>query len=138
MMLWMNRLLDFLLWLGLCLMLATGLILNYRLPPGSRGGAGLTILGWSRHDWGDLHMWLGYAVCVMVVLHLVLHWRWLWRCAAPRWQWTVIVGLLAGILLAVSAWVLPVERSGEGDHEGPGRGMGRGQGTGWRSQNPGH
>lgn len=131
--LWMNRVLDFLLWLAFCLMLATGFILRFRLPPGSQGGRGLAVLGLDRHDWGDLHTWLGYAVCVMVVTHLALHWCWLWRCAVPRWKWPVIVGLLAGILLAVSAWVLPVERSDEGDRGGPGRGMGRGQGAGWRS-----
>jgi len=36
--LWTNRILDFLLWIGFCLMLATGFIIRYRLPPGSRGG----------------------------------------------------------------------------------------------------
>lgn len=130
--LWLNRVLDFLLWLAFCLMLATGLIVRYRLPPRSRGGAGLAIWGWSRHDWGDLHTWLGYAVCVMVVLHLVLHWQWLCRCLVPRWKWPVVVGLLAGVLLALSAWVLPVERSGEGD-QGQARGMGNGQGAVRRS-----
>jgi len=132
--LWMNRVLDFLLWVAFCLMLATGFILRYRLPPGSRGGAGLSIWGWSRHDWGDLHTWLGYAVCLMVVLHLALHWRWLWRAAVPRWKWPVVVGLLAGILLALGAWVLPVERSGGGNHTNKGRGMAQGLGGDWRSE----
>ena len=128
--LWLNRVLDFLLWVFLCLMLATGLIMRYRLPPGSRGGAGLSMGSWSRHDWGDLHAWLGFADCLMVVLHLALNWRWLWHCAVPRWRWSVVVGLLAGILLALSAWVLPVERADGNNHRGEGRGQGLGGGWG--------
>lgn len=114
--LWTNRILDFLLWIGICLMLATGFIIRYRLPPGSRGGQGLGIWGWNRHDWGDLHTWLAYTVCGFVVLHLALHWNWLMRTAWPKVRWPVIAGLLAGALLAASAWVLPVEKTRGGGH----------------------
>jgi hypothetical protein len=129
--LWLNRIVDFLLWITICLMLATGFILRYRLPPGSRGGRGLSIWDWGRHDWGDLHTWLAYTVCVMVVIHLVLHWRWLWGTAFPRWKWPMVVGLLAGILLALSAWILPVERSDDDEHDG-----GQGRRQGWQRNEP--
>lgn len=125
--LWFNRIVDFLLWIGICLMLSTGFILRYRLPPSSRGGRGLSIWDWGRHDWGDLHTWLAYTVCALVVIHLILHWRWLWSTAFPRWKWPMLAGLLAGVLLALAAWVLPVERSD--DDEGR-SGQGRGQGWG--------
>lgn len=125
---WMNRILDFLLWISICLMLSTGFILRYRLPPGSRGGGGLAIWEWSRHDWGDLHAWFAYAVCIMVVLHLVLHWRWLWYTAVSRMKWPVIAGLLMGLALALAAWFLPVERSARGEHAGAGHGQGYGAG----------
>ena len=124
--LWLNRIVDFLLWIALCLMLATGFILRYRLPPGSRGGRGLTIWDWSRHDWGDLHTWLAYAVFALVAVHLILHWKWLMSCAWPRVKWPVLAGLLAGILLALSAWILPVERSAD-EAYGGGRGFGYGK-----------
>jgi hypothetical protein len=107
--LWWNRIVDFLLWIAICLMLATGFIIRYRLPPGSRGGGhGQSIWGWSRHDWGDAHAWLGYAVCALVVLHLALHWKWLMCTAWPRAYWPVIAGLVLGALLVLSAWILPV------------------------------
>lgn len=124
--LWCNRVVDFLLWIGICLMLSTGFILRYRLPPGSRGGRGLEIWGWTRHDWGDLHTWLAYTVIALVILHLVLHWRWLWCNAFPRWKWPMLAGLFAGMLLALSAWVLPVERNtnDEGERGGYGRRQG--------------
>jgi len=126
--LWLNRIVDFLLWISICLMLFTGFIMRYRLPPGSRGGSGLSIWDWTRHDWGDLHTWSAYIVGVLVIIHLILHWQWLMRSAWPRIKWPVLAGLLAGILLAASAWILPVEKSDNDQHrERQGAGMGYGQ-----------
>jgi len=81
---------------------ATGAIMRWVLPPGTGGrhaqGAGLgrgwrggrgaldstdpeagpikTLLGWGRHDWGDLHFWLAVSLVVVIVVHIVLHWSW--------------------------------------------------------------
>lgn len=107
--LWWNRIVDFLLWITICLMLATGFVIRYRLPPGSRGGHGLSAWGMGRHDWGDLHAWLGYGVIGLVILHLALHWDWLMRAAWPRVKWPVVAGLIAGIVLVLAAWFVPVE-----------------------------
>lgn len=46
---------------------------------GGRGGGSIatgTFL-WSRDTWLDLHNWVGVALVVIVVLHLVLHRRWI-------------------------------------------------------------
>jgi hypothetical protein len=59
---------------------ATGLMIHYILPPRSGGagrGAGLTLWGWNRHDWGDLHLYLGFALLALLVVHVTLHWHWL-------------------------------------------------------------
>jgi hypothetical protein len=127
---WLNRILDLALWVAFALLLATGLVLRCRLPPGSRGGSGLSIWGWSRHDWGDLHLWLAYVTCVLVLLHLALHWRWLWQILRSRWRWPVLVSLLVGIALVAGVWLLPVEHVGGGEHASELRGQG--QGRGWR------
>jgi hypothetical protein len=71
-----------LLMLGL---LTTGLIIWFVLPPGSggrHGGAGLTLWGLGRHDWGDVHAWMALTLCVLVVLHVILHWS--WACSTVR------------------------------------------------------
>jgi len=65
----------------------TGLVELMFLPPGTGGrGRGaepaVTVLGMGRHDWGDIHNVAGVAFLAVVVLHLVLHWRWI-RCL-PR------------------------------------------------------
>ena len=112
----MDRILNFLLWLSLCLMAATGCLLAYRLPPGSRGGGGLTAWGWSRHDWGDLHLWNSYVFLVLVILHLALHWRWMWHVAGGRFRILFLAGLIGGALVVPSAWLIPVKRDAKGGH----------------------
>jgi hypothetical protein len=105
--LWLN-VLAFVNFLALA---ATGAIMRWVLPPGSGGGQGggeglargwrggrsaldlsspdgsriRSLLGWKRHDWGDLHFWLAVALVTIIILHLALHWSWV-RCnILPRW-----------------------------------------------------
>ena len=109
------RVLNALLWLVFCGMAGTGLLLAFRLPPGSRGGAGLTAMGWGRHDWGDVHTWLSYAFLALITAHLALHWRWLWQVAAKKHAWPLVVGIGAGLLLMLWLAFQPVEkRAGQG------------------------
>jgi len=53
----------------------TGLMLAFVLPPAHGRGHDL-LWGWTRHDWGDLHLCLGLTVVGLVVVHLALHWTW--------------------------------------------------------------
>ena len=60
------------------------LIMKYILPPGCgsrhRGwgeGEPLTFLGLGRHDWGDVHWVLALILLSMLVVHLLLHWKWI-------------------------------------------------------------
>lgn len=113
------RICNAMLWLVFCAMAGTGLLLAYRLPPGSRGGRGLSALGWGRHDWGDLHTWISYAFLALILVHMALHWRWFWQIAAKRRSWPLLAGLGAGILLMLAIFLLPV--TNDRADEGPGR-----------------
>jgi hypothetical protein len=77
--------LDFVvLWLML-LMLATGLLIRYVLPPGSGGrggGHGLLLWGLDRHAWGGLHFWASLLLLLLLLLHVALHWTWV--CGVVR------------------------------------------------------
>ncbi len=55
---------------------ATGIILRFILPPGS-GRQGLTLLGLSRHEWGDIHFYAAAFFLAVVFIHLVVHWKWI-------------------------------------------------------------
>ncbi|MFU8892391.1 MAG: DUF4405 domain-containing protein [Luteolibacter sp.] len=110
---WIPRIGNLLLWLLFCIMSGTGLLLAYRLPPGSRGGHGLSALGWTRHDWGDLHQWISFAFLAMVFVHMVLHWRWFWQVACRKRAWPLLAGIVAGLVLLVGILCLPVKRKAD-------------------------
>ena len=50
---------------------STGLLLHFMLPPGS--GWSATILGMSRHEWGEIHFWIAVSFFSILMVHLVLH-----------------------------------------------------------------
>lgn len=102
------RCLNFLLWMSFCAMSGTGLLLSFRLPPGSRGGRGLSALGWDRHAWGDLHTWISYAFILGILVHLALHWRWLWQIAARKRGWPIWIGIGSGLVLMLLLVFQPV------------------------------
>jgi hypothetical protein len=55
--------------------ITTGILIRYILPSGS----GHTLVwGLGRHDWGGLHFWLASGAVALALLHLILHWQWIW------------------------------------------------------------
>jgi len=109
---------------------ATGLGLKFRLPEGGgrnpaihEAAPGLseaaveraagpeaaepTWLGLSEESIEDIHFYLAVTLLALIVLHLVLHGRWLWvacKGREPKWQRArgVIFVVLAGLLLALA------------------------------------
>jgi len=79
-------------------MLGTGLLLAFRLVPGSMGGRGLTLWGYDRHQWGDLHSWMSYGFVLLLLVHLGLHWKWLVKIASQSHSWRLWAGLSLGLL----------------------------------------
>ncbi|MDX2200994.1 MAG: DUF4405 domain-containing protein [Phycisphaerae bacterium] len=56
------------------MMLASGYVLWFVLPPGSnRSHVVWTV---SRHDWGEIHGYAGVALAFVAMVHISLHWRW--------------------------------------------------------------
>ncbi len=83
-----NFIVDLVGFLALLGLVATGSIIHWVLPPGTSGlgrelhsGQGREhireLLGMSRHDWGEIHLWLGIIFIVLMLVHLVLHWNWI-------------------------------------------------------------
>jgi len=69
--------------LGLC-QAVSGFALWLALPSGQgyQGGRGAeldasTFLSWTRHNWIDLHDWTAVALLAMLIIHLILHWKWI-------------------------------------------------------------
>lgn len=79
-----NYIVDLIIFLLALFEVVSGFVLWLVLPRGRgyMGGRGeelvteVTFL-WSRDTWLDLHNWVAVALLVIVVIHLILHWRWI-------------------------------------------------------------
>ena len=93
-------------------MLATGFILRFPLPPGTQRSH--MLWGLSRHDWGAVHTWLSFGLIIVLLVHVILHWPWIFGILRNRFGSGSRTGSLdknaqrrAGILtLAVLAAIL--------------------------------
>lgn len=72
---WLNLLIDGVTAVVVIGLAWTGLLMEYVLPAGS-GRRGLSLWGWDRHEWGELHLYLALGAIALVVIHIALHWRW--------------------------------------------------------------
>ena len=65
----------------------SGFVLWLGFPSGGGGGGRggglgeLTFWELSKHTWIDIHDWVAVALVVLVLVHVVLHWKWIVRMA---------------------------------------------------------
>lgn len=91
-----NYLLDMVIGLAFLLAAGTGVAFLFLGEGGYQGGRNaayaVTLLGLSRHTWTDLHTWASLVMIAGVVVHFILHWKWIvcvtrqWFPARPRHQ----------------------------------------------------
>jgi hypothetical protein len=116
------RILNLVLWLSFCAMAGTGLLLAFRLTPCPRGGRGLEALGFVRHQWGDFHTWISYVFIALILIHLAMHWRWLWQVASGKRRSPLLIGLTTGLLLFLLIVFVPVRHPGHAHPDRPAAG----------------
>jgi hypothetical protein len=81
-----NIIVDFLAFVGLVGVAATGAIIRWGLPPGSESQQfrlgrvvqvkvqGDTLLGLDRANWSEIHFWLAAAFVCVLAFHFILNW----------------------------------------------------------------
>lgn len=61
----------------------SGFIMWFVLPHGnggSRGTASTAVFwGLEKNTWITLHDWTAVALLVVVIIHISIHWKWIWR-----------------------------------------------------------
>jgi len=98
-----------------------GLLMKYKLVSGEErweiygSNPELYLLGWDRHIWGDIHLYLGYAFFGLLAFHIILHWRQIkgiFRKMVPAraWQVALTSGFVVVSLFFLSfAFVSPID-----------------------------
>ncbi len=126
----LNFYIDALMFLVLMAMAGLGFLMNYILLPGREAWAkygrkvDLTWWGWDRHDWGDIHLYLGFVFLGLLGLHIFLHWGQVVGLfqrfvPAPRRTLVILVFVMVALLLIYLPFLVSPEISELG------RGMGR-------------
>jgi hypothetical protein len=115
-------------------LISTGMVLAFKLPPGSGGrepmggGRGAwsrpveTLWGWTRHDWGEIHLWIAGALLAALALHLLLHAKWIFAVVRGRPSNASRIRLAAGALVVAvlaAAMALPWLATTESQPRGP-------------------
>jgi hypothetical protein len=119
----LNFIIDALMFLCLMAMAGLGFLMEYVLLPGRKAwtkygrNVDLTWLGWNRHDWGEIHLYLAFTLLGLLFIHLVLHWQMILGLyarllpdprARSRLAWAVLV--LTVLLLTFPFLVTPEVR----------------------------
>ena len=63
---------DTLLFVGICSLAVTGLLLAFVIPSGKGPEASKYFLGIHRHAWGDIHLYVALSLLAILVLHIWL------------------------------------------------------------------
>lgn len=71
----------------------SGFVLWLALPRGGgwrvgklAGGAENTFWSLSRHTWLDIHDWAAVAIVAVIIIHLALHWKWIFYMTKKLFQ----------------------------------------------------
>jgi len=117
-----NLVVDGMAFSGFLLLVTTGVLMRYVLPPGS--GRRAAIWGLDRHGWGDLHFWIAVVFFTILALHLILHWKWIVSVlrGRPREGSGLrvalgLIGLAAIVALALAPLLTPVEQISAGGRD---------------------
>lgn len=100
-----NIVVDMLLFVAMFLVSVSGFLLKFVLH---RGTGISTFLGLARRVWRDIHIWASIVLVVLLVVHLVQHWRTIDACVCkylPNRVARVVLYVVLIVMLAVM--VLP-------------------------------
>lgn len=108
---WINRTVNTGLFWTFCLLVSSGLILEYRLGTEFLDPTGATIWGMDWKAWSILHQTLGFILCALIMLHLWMNRRWIWAVATARQNWAILIGIAIGLALLLIPLLTGIQRN---------------------------
>ncbi len=123
-------LVDVVLFVCLTGMAVIGGLLGLVIPKGSAAAEGSKyFLGLHRHQWGNLHAYLSVVFVVLIVIHIILNWKWI-TCRTSqifksRPAPVLILGAVLPFLVLAVFWLFSTKNDPSYEERGGGRGGGR-------------
>jgi len=114
-------LIDLLLFISATGVIIIGLFMAFVIPRGPSTNENVKyFLGLHRHDWGDIHLYLGLAFVILTVVHLLLGWNWIkGRTRAifgTRWKVALTSASLLPIGVLACWWLVFPGEPGSYEH----------------------
>lgn len=102
-------LVDTLLFLCIVGIAVIGFLMGLVIPKGPTAAESAKyFLGLHRHQWGNIHFYLSIAFTALVIIHLILSWKWIKAKALKifkgRWDTALILTAIASILVLFLFW----------------------------------
>ena len=99
------KIIDLLSFVALTLMISTGTLLKFTLPP--RSGDSV-VWDLTRHDWGNIHFYISVAFLLLMTAHLLVHVRFIKSVitgkASTEKNYRIAIGMLGLITLILLAF----------------------------------
>jgi len=104
-------LIDTLLFLCIVGIAFIGFLMGLVIPKGPTATESAKyFLGLHRHQWGNIHFYLSIAFIILVIIHLILSWKWIKGRARQifkgRWATVLILTAIASFLMLFLFWSL--------------------------------
>jgi hypothetical protein len=99
---------DVAMYITLSSIAAIGLLMEFVIPSGQ--AADKYFLGVHRHDWGELHFFLGLFFLILLAVHLTFNWPFILQSTKnhfdEKWQKALIGISAAWMAILFAAWIL--------------------------------
>jgi uncharacterized protein DUF4405 len=126
-----NFLIDVNMLLFMGIITGIGFLIKYTLIPGSERwdvygrNVDLSFMGLDRHQWGEIHLILGFILLGLLILHIILHWKAV-KCLYKKYILSKNVRVFCAsaftiitLLFVVIPFIVPIEvteRISENEH----------------------
>ena len=101
---------DLALYVCLCTITLTGLILGFIIPHGGGDGHGRRFLLLQRCQWGEIHLDLALFMVVLLGIHIFLNWSWVKATSSKvfgnDWKRNLILVTAGSLLILAISWIL--------------------------------
>ena len=102
-------LVDTLLFLCIVGIIFIGFLMGFVLPKGPEASESAKyFLGLHRHQWGNIHFYLSLAFTALVIIHLILSWKWIkgksYQIFKKGWKSILVITAMASILVITLFW----------------------------------